>query len=131
MAHILLVDDDTINQRVMKHILKKTPHTVTAASSAAEALEILDKHVIDLSIFDIAMPEMDGIALFDHVQQSLSYEMQVVFLTASGSDEDRLRALRSGAAAFLTKPTSSSQILSTIEKLLGTAPDSDPNGPSA
>jgi CheY-like chemotaxis protein len=75
--------------------------------------------MVDLLITDISMPEMDGPALLEHIRQSTSLErLPVVMLTGIGADDKRLQSLAVDADALLTKPTSSWELLNTVEGLL-------------
>jgi DNA-binding response OmpR family regulator len=117
MAHILVVDDDLISQRMLSHVLRKAEFNVMTVSSADYALSALQEHSFDIVILDISMPDMDGIELLT-VLRSQNYAMPVVMLTASSQDVDRVRAINAGANVYLTKPISSSEMVTTIQQLL-------------
>ncbi|MFP4323644.1 MAG: response regulator [Anaerolineales bacterium] len=119
MATILIADDNPTIQRIISHTLRRAGHEIITAYDGLEALDILEQHTIELGIFDIAMPEMDGLTLLQTVRKSPEYAaLPVVMLTASGQDEDRVQAETLGADGFLTKPTSSREILDLVEQLL-------------
>lgn len=119
MSLILVVDDDKIIQRILSHTLRKNGYDVEVASSGYEALSLLNNDSFDLAIFDISMPEMDGIELLQTVrQQAQDSPLPIIMLTASSQDEDRERARDAGADAFLTKPASSTDLLNTVTDLL-------------
>ena len=98
MARILIVDDYPVTLRVLSTQLRKHGYEVNTAGSAREALESLAENPADLAILDIAMP--------------------VIMLTASGQDQDRITARETGANDFLSKPTSSRELLDTVQRLL-------------
>jgi CheY-like chemotaxis protein len=117
MALILVVDDYVVTQRVLSTQLRKGGYEVVTAGSAAEALIYLTQQYFDLAIIDVAMPEMDGITLLEHLQnQHGKTELPIIMLTASVLDEDRDRARAAGAADFLTKPISSWELLEVVER---------------
>ena len=119
MARIMIADDSPVNQTVYAFILEKAEHEVLLADNGVEAWEQLQKDMVDLLITDISMPEMDGPALLEHIRQSTSLErLPVVMLTGIGADDNRLQSLAVDADALLTKPTSSWELLSTVECLL-------------
>lgn len=119
MPNILIVEDYTVTQRVLGHILQRGGHTSYAVDNGIAALAFLENQPIDLIISDIAMPEMDGITLVRELRADSRYaHIPIVMLTASGQDADRIEARRAGADDFLTKPTGSTDLLDTIEKLL-------------
>ncbi len=119
MATILVVDDNAVSQRLLAHTLRKYNHTVLTVSSAAAALGELNTQSFDLVITDLAMPEMDGIALLKTIHAETRWlNLPVIMLTASGEDHDRLVAREAGAAGFLTKPTSSNELVETVNQCL-------------
>lgn len=119
MTNILIVDDYTVTQRVLGHILKRGGYETFSALNGLEALEILREEAIDLVICDIAMPEMDGIALLQHIRADTKLcDLRVIMLTASGQDEDRVQAELEGANGFMTKPVSSDELLNVVGEFL-------------
>jgi CheY-like chemotaxis protein len=119
MAIILIVDDNPTIIRLLSHTLRKQGHEVIEAVNGREALELLAESQIALGILDIAMPEMDGLSLLRHLRQDARWHSTpFIMLTASGQDEDREVAEKAGANAFLTKPTSSRELLATVDRLL-------------
>jgi CheY-like chemotaxis protein len=120
MPNILTVDDYSVTQRVLGHILQHGGYTTYAAETALEALEVLEKTAIDLIVLDIAMPGMDGITLLRQLKGDERYaQIPIIMLTASGHHEDRRDAETAGADTFLTKPIGSSELLNAVEQLLG------------
>jgi len=119
---ILVVDDYVVTQRVLGTQLRKGGYEVTTASSGREALAHLAQHKFDLAIFDVAMPEMDGITLLETVRQDArNAQLPVIMLTASVLDEDRIRAQAAGATEFMTKPISSWDLLEVVTRQLALA----------
>ncbi|GAB4516214.1 MAG: response regulator [Anaerolineae bacterium] len=120
MKTILVVDDYTVTQRVLGHILRQGGYNPLMALNGREALDILQENAVDLVICDIAMPEMDGLELLLHLRNDERFvNLPVVMLTASGQDVDRVVAEESGANGFLLKPTSSGELIETIVQFLG------------
>lgn len=119
MATILVVDDNPVSQRLLAHTLRKHEHTVITVPSGADALAELNAAAIDLVITDLAMPEMDGIALLKAIHAEPRWAtVPVLMLTASGEDHDRMIARQAGAAGFMTKPTSSNELVATVNRCL-------------
>ncbi|MCX7671960.1 MAG: response regulator [Anaerolineae bacterium] len=117
--NILIVDDSQVIQRVLSMQLRKNGYAVTVASSAREALELLEQEHVDLAIMDIAMPEVDGLTLLRQVRADPRFQkLPVIMLTASGQDQDRITAREAGANDFLSKPTSSRELLDAVQRLL-------------
>jgi len=120
VAKILIVEDYPVTQRVLSLTLKNSGYDVQIANHGVEALQQLDLAPVDLALVDIAMPEMDGLELLRHLRNDKRYTaLPIIMLTASGQDEDRATALVIGADGFLTKPTSSRELLETIQRFVG------------
>jgi CheY-like chemotaxis protein len=119
IPNILVVDDNVVSQRLLSHTLRKAAYRVFLASNGLEALTLLEKQAVNLAIVDIAMPEMDGLALLQRLRDQEKYQsLPVIMLTASGDDQDRNRAEQAGANGFLTKPASSFELLEAVRKFL-------------
>ncbi len=114
---ILVVDDDTMNLMLTKRILEKE-YDVLLAQSGKEALEKMKGEEIDLVLLDIAMPEMSGIETFEHMKKEFPVEIPVIFLTASGYEEDVMSAIRLGAVNYLKKPFFPKELLKRVAKEL-------------
>lgn len=120
MTTILVAEDNRVNLRMLTFTLSRDGHTVVPASHGREALERLAESEVDLLIADIDMPEMDGITLLRHIRATEQYkDLPVIVLTASGEDEDYATARSAGANDVLTKPTSSQQLVETVNRMLG------------
>ena len=120
MATILIVDDYVVTLRVLSAQLRKGGYEVSTAGSGQAALEKFEQQHFDLAIVDIAMPEMDGITLLTELRKKNSYkDLPIIMLTASVLDDDRVRAQKEGATAFLTKPISSWELLDIVRQQLG------------
>lgn len=111
---ILVVDDDAMNLKRTKVILQKH-YDMLFAESGQEALEILKKEKIDMVLLDIAMPDMNGIETFEHMKEE-SINIPVIFLTASGDEDDVLDALSLGAVNYLKKPFVPQELLKRVAK---------------
>ena len=111
---ILVVDDDSMNLVRTKMILKKH-YIVFLAESGEEALRKLKTEKIDLVLLDIAMPNMNGIETFERMRDD-AIEIPVIFLTASGDEDDVLDALSLGAVNYLKKPYIPQELLKRIAK---------------
>lgn len=119
MSKILVVDDDSNNQRMLSYSLRKAGYEVLLASDGQAGLDILDHEEIHLAIIDLSMPVMDGISMLRSIRTNLKYcEQPVIVLTASGDENELFMADTLGVAAFLTKPTSSRILLKTVANIL-------------
>lgn len=118
-AHILVVDDYSVSQRLLRQILQNGGYLVDVAQDGFQALEQIEATAFDLVMLDVSMPRMDGLQVLSHLRSDERFKtLPIVMLTASGDDQVRETAKKTGANAFLTKPSSSTEVLSTIKMLL-------------
>lgn len=113
---ILVVDDDAMNLMLTKRILEKE-YDVLLAESGKEALIKMKGEKIDLILLDIAMPEMNGMETFERMKE-ISVDIPVIFLTASGYEDDVRSAIRLGAVNYLKKPFFPKELLKRVAKEL-------------
>ena len=119
MATILIVEDYPVTQRMLSYTLQKEGYTVLIAPNGLEAIRVLRTTSVDVVLTDIAMPQMDGLALLRQIRGDDRFRaLPVIVITASGQDEDRAAASADGANDFLTKPTSSRELLETVSRWL-------------
>lgn len=111
---ILVVDDDAMNLMRTKMILEKY-YEIILADSGETALYILSNEKIDLVLLDIAMPKMNGIETFEHMKKNF-VEVPVIFLTASGYEDDVMSAIKLGAVNYLKKPYRPQELLKRVAK---------------
>lgn len=115
MGTILIVEDYPVTQRVLSLTLRNNGYEVLIAGNGLEAIALLEQSPVDLALVDIAMPEMDGLALLRHLREDPRFQsLPIIMLTASGQDDDRALALSIGANGFLSKPASSQQLIETV-----------------
>jgi DNA-binding response OmpR family regulator len=114
-SNILIVDDEPVARQSLTDILKLEGHSVTAAPNGQAAVEYVRTHPVDLMIVDLRMPGMDGLEVVQVVNQ-VSPETEVILLTAFGSTESAIQALRLRIHDYLLKPASPAQIISTVKK---------------
>lgn len=112
--HILVVDDDKMNLRRTRLILEKE-YDITVAESGLQALDILREEEIDLILLDIEMPGISGIETFERMKE-YGIEIPVIFLTASGYEDDVMNAIRLGAVNYLKKPFLPQDLIERIAK---------------
>ncbi len=113
---IMVVDDEEIVRKSLFHWFKKYGHVVETASSGFEALEKLVKYPFQLLFVDIKMPEMNGIELLEKVKTEYPDTM-VVIITAYGSIESAVKAMRIGASDYLLKPFKPDHLSLVMERI--------------
>ena len=114
---IMIVDDEMIIRESFQHWFEKGGHMVDTAASGFEALEKLEKYPFDLLFVDIKMPGMDGIELLEKVKTEYP-DTIVIIITAYGSIESAVKAMKLGAMDYLMKPFKPDQLNLTMEKII-------------
>lgn len=114
-SNILVVDDEPVARQSLTDILKLEGYIVTSAPNGQAAVEYVRTHPIDLMIVDLRMPGMDGLEVVQVVNQ-VSSETEVILLTAFGSTETAIQALRLRIHDYLLKPASPAQIMASVKK---------------
>jgi DNA-binding response OmpR family regulator len=112
---ILVVDDEPVARQSLTDILKLEGYTVTSSPNGQAAVEYIRVHPVDLLIVDLKMPGMDGLEVVQVVNQ-ISAETEVILLTAFGSTETAIQALRLRIHDYLLKPATPAQIIATVKK---------------
>lgn len=127
--HVLLAEDNRVNQMVFQKMLLNLGCQVSLANHGVEALDILRKQRVDLILMDCQMPELDGYAATREIRSwgGDFTTLPVIALTASAMTEDRERALSSGMNDFLSKPL----LLPTLRDTLARWRPSTPAPPAA
>lgn len=114
-SNILVVDDEPVARQSLSDILKLEGYVVSSVANGQAAVEHVRTHAVDLMIVDLKMPGMDGLEVIQVVNQT-SPETEIVLLTAHGSIESAMQALRLRIHDYLLKPASPPQILASIKK---------------
>jgi DNA-binding NtrC family response regulator len=116
-ARILVVDDDAAIRKILRDRFRALGHAVDVATDGGDALAQLERQSADLVLLDLQMPNVDGFA----VLQALATRPDppaVLVITAHGSIEAAVRAIRAGAADFITKPFEAAHIEHIVAGLL-------------
>lgn len=114
-SNILVVDDEPVARQSLTDILKLEGYLVNSAPNGQAAVEYIRTHPVDLMIVDLRMPGMDGLEVVQVVNQ-VSPETEVILLTAFGSTESAVQALRLRIHDYLLKPASPAQIIASVKK---------------
>ena len=114
---ILLVDDDRNLVELVKLRLDAAGYEVSAALLAEDTVEAAKTHVFDLSLVDLLLSHQDGISLMEQLHLIIP-EMPVIILTAYGSIESAIEAMKREAYSYITKPFDPRDLLYQIERAL-------------
>lgn len=116
---ILLVDDDHDILEIVSYNLKKEGYNIITANNGVEGVEKAEKHLPQLIVLDVMMPEMDGIEACENLRAIPELEnVLITFLTARGEDYSQLAGYEAGADDFITKPIKPRILVSKINALL-------------
>ncbi|MEO0473287.1 MAG: ATP-binding protein, partial [Bacteroidota bacterium] len=115
--HILAVDDEPINQQVLKNHLSTEEYFVTTVMNGQEALEALERgEHFDLVLLDVMMPQMSGFEVCQKIRERyLPSELPVIMLTAKNQVADLVQGLSQGANDYIVKPFSKQELLARIK----------------
>ena len=116
-ASILVVDDESVITGALDVLLRDHGYEVYSASTAAEAETLLARHWFDLVFLELRLPDADGIRLLEHIKQTAT-ETEVVLMTAHGSLDITIEAIKRGAFYYLEKPFLFEQVLILAQRAL-------------
>ncbi len=114
---ILVIDDDESLRRVLEYNLAQEGYAVLTAASGEQGLELLKKERADLVVTDVRMSGMDGLQVLEAVRK-VDPNIQVIILTAFGSIEMAVEAMKAGAFHYISKPFNRDELRLTIKKAL-------------
>ncbi len=116
---LLLIDDDPNLILLVKDYLEFRGYEVVTAENGREAIEILEEDIPDMIICDVMMPEMDGYSLVKHVRDHPRTSwIPVLFLSAKGQSQDRVKGLNTGADVYMVKPFEPEELVAQVESSL-------------
>lgn len=116
---LLLVDDDPNLILLVQDYLEFQGYEVKTAGHGKEALNILENFEPDMIICDVMMPEMDGYTLIEMIRKDSKMNwIPVLFLSAKGQSEDRVKGLQKGADVYLIKPFEPEELVAQVESSL-------------
>lgn len=120
-AQILVIDDDAISLKMIRHFLSTTSHKIIACASAHAGLQALKEQgdQIALVLLDMRMPEMDGKTCLAKIKTNPQWQSIPVVMLTSISDMDTVaEMIAAGATDYLVKPVTQTQLLQLLKQLL-------------
>jgi len=114
---ILVIDDEDTQREILTGFLKKLGYKVEKASSGKEGLSIIANKAVDLVLTDFKMADIDGIEVLESIKK-LNPEIGVIIITAFGTIEKSVEAMRKGAEDYLIKPINLDELELIIKKAL-------------
>lgn len=115
MTDILVVEDDEAIANLICMNLGTEGYGCTWARDGMEGADYIEQRTFDLVLLDIMLPEVDGYELLEYIKPTGT---PVIFLTAKGSIEDKVRGLKAGADDYLAKPFQTGELLARVEAVL-------------
>jgi two-component system, sensor histidine kinase and response regulator len=122
--HILLAEDNAVNQQLAVQLLEKRGHAVKIAENGQEALDALQQEDFDLVLMDVQMPVMGGLEAATEIrrrEQATREHVPIVAMTAHAMDGDREKCLEAGMDGYVSKPIDPRTFLDTVEALGGSS----------
>jgi len=126
---ILLAEDNTMNQQLVRRLLEPRGYEVVVVENGAEAVAAVQKEPFDLILMDLQMPVMDGIAAAQtirNLESSRTARTPILALTAHALPEDQERCLAAGMDGYISKPIQARQLIDTVEAFLASSSSEPP-----
>ena len=118
-AKVLIVDDEPAILLALNHLMLKEGHEVITAKNGNEAIEYLQSYIPDIVILDVMMPGIDGFEVAQYIRsQDQLKDLSIIFLTARGQGEDRMKGYDVGAERYLVKPFDNKELLDIVKDTL-------------
>ncbi len=121
--HILVAEDNTVNQKLARRLLEKRGHKVVLANNGSEALKALDGATFDLILMDVQMPGVDGLQVTEELrrrEELTGAHCPVVAMTALAMKGDKERCLAAGMDGYLSKPIRPQELDAVLDSYTST-----------
>lgn len=115
MTKILIVEDEEAISNLIRMSLQKAGYSCEQAMDGESAADRITEHTYDLVLLDIMLPGMNGYELLDYIKTT---NMPVIFITAMGTLDDKVKGLKAGADDYITKPFEMVELLARVESVL-------------
>ena len=116
---ILIVENEVSNRILIERVLSTRGYHCLSASNGREALEILDRELVDLILTDLSMPVLDGYRTTQLIRARPAYtNVPIVAVTAYALNDENEAAIQIGCNEYLTKPFKPRQLLEVVDRLL-------------
>ncbi len=118
--HILIAEDNLVNQKLAAKLLEKQGHTSLIANNGREAVEAWETEAFDAVLMDMQMPEMDGIEATKEIrakERELGKHIPIIAMTANVMRGDRERCLEAGMDDYIPKPVDVVKLVEVLDKI--------------
>jgi CheY-like chemotaxis protein len=116
--NILIVDDNSINQMLVKYAFAKTGATTSVAENGNQAIELLQNNHFDAVLMDIYMPELDGYQATEIIRNKLHSTIPIIAMTALAMKGEEERCQTLGMNGYISKPFTTEVLFNAIKKVL-------------
>jgi DNA-binding response OmpR family regulator len=117
---VLIVDDEPNIVIAIEFLMEKEGYKVLKSYNGKDALRLMQSEVPDVVILDVMMPEMDGFEVAKTVRENPALDnVQIIFLTAKGTREDKMKGYANGGEIYLTKPFDNDDLVATVNEVCG------------
>jgi CheY-like chemotaxis protein/nitrogen-specific signal transduction histidine kinase len=113
---ILIAEDNVMNQRLIKHLMKNWNFNYDLVFNGAQAIEALKKQSYGLVLMDIQMPEMDGYSATAHIRSVMRSDIPIIAMTAHAMSGEKEKCLKAGMTDYLSKPINEDLLFEMIQK---------------
>jgi len=125
VSHILIVDDNVVNLKLATRVLEAAGFSISQATDAEQAQQMLAEFVPALILMDIGLPGMDGLSLTRKLKADERFEhVPIVALTASAMKGDDQKAIDAGCEGYITKPIDTRELPRQVQTYLDSKPRS-------
>jgi CheY-like chemotaxis protein len=117
--HILLAEDNLVNQKLAMRVLEKQRHTVVVVGNGRQAVSAVEKEQFDLVLMDVQMPEMGGFeatAAIREKEKATGAHIPIIAMTANAMQGDRERCLVAGMDDYVSKPVCLEELMKVLSK---------------
>jgi CheY-like chemotaxis protein len=124
--HILIAEDNPVNQKLAIRVLSKLGYQSDVASNGIEAIEAFTRSKYDLIFMDVQMPDMDGIEATQKIRSSPGLQPVIIAMTANAMQGDREQCIKAGMDDYISKPVNLDELVLIIEKWAQTLQKNNP-----
>lgn len=119
MARILVIDDDRATLHLLREAFREAKFDVETATTVREGLQLVTERRPSVVLLDVMLPDMSGIEAFEKIK-ALDRRLPVIFITASGTSDTAIEAMKAGAFDYLVKPLDLERVRGLVEQALET-----------
>ncbi len=117
MTEVLIIEDDRSIQNLLKIALKQEGYTVHTVSTALDGINFAVKHVVDIILLDLGLPDLDGLNVVNNIR-SYNEKLPIIVVSARDNEEEKIKCLDAGVNDYVQKPFHSAELMARIRAIL-------------